>query len=90
MCKLLVILNIDIFIGSLTRIVPLGGLESMVKVLLGFAVSLLEKFLDKVCENFKKKGGYIMENKSGNKSVEKEVILKALNKTSMSMLLVKL
>ena len=31
-----------------------------------------------------------MENKSGNKNVKKEVILKALNKTAMSMLLVKL
>ncbi len=86
----MVILNIDIFIGSLTSMVPLGGLEPMVKVLLGFAVCLLEKFLDKICENFSKKGGYIMENKSGNKNVKKEVILKALNKTAMSMLLVKL
>ena len=46
----------------------------------------MEKFLDKVCEVFSKKGGDTMKNKIN----KKEVILKAVNKFSMSMLLAKL
>lgn len=70
--------------------VPFGSLGPLVKVLLILVIALLEKFFDKNCENFSIKGGYNMKNKVKNIGSIEKIILKAINKTIMSMLLVKL